>query len=118
VLALMIVARLKVFDNWDWPLSLILILGANSALAIFAAAVLRRSAEQARVRAVKHLKQRVLEVQKDDARAERLRGTVDEIESMREGAFASYASNPILGALILPSGASIIAMIEVFARWG
>ena len=40
------------------------------------------------------------------------REAVEEIESIRTGAFGSFAENPIVGALLLPGGASLLALVQ------
>ena len=55
LLALMIVSRLQYFDDWDFPITLIVVFALNAAGAIFAALTLRQSAEYARTRALETL---------------------------------------------------------------
>jgi hypothetical protein len=52
----MFVARSSFFDNWTWPLSLILIFTLNAMWAIGSAAFLRRAAEQLRDAALTNLR--------------------------------------------------------------
>jgi hypothetical protein len=55
VLAVMIVARSSFFDNWTWPLSLILVFALNAMWAFGSAVFLRRAAEQLRATAIRNL---------------------------------------------------------------
>lgn len=40
---LIIISRISLFDNWDWPVGLLIILASNVALALLAAILLRRA---------------------------------------------------------------------------
>jgi hypothetical protein len=62
VLFLVIVSRYQFFDRWDWPILLILVFGFNSAYALYAVWVIRRSAENARREAIGKLKHKLLKV--------------------------------------------------------
>lgn len=55
VLFLMIMARLPFFDRWTWPLSLIIVMGLNSLIALLSVYRLRVTAEKARSFALERL---------------------------------------------------------------
>ena len=55
VLLLMLVARNRYFDNWDWPSALVLIFLLNSTYAIYSYLILRRAAEKARGHSLRRL---------------------------------------------------------------
>ena len=57
-----IISRNGFFDRWDWPVWLILVLGVNSAYAIYSVLVLRRAAEKARHDALERLNEKLLRV--------------------------------------------------------
>ena len=61
-LFLIIISRNGFFDRWDWPVWLILVLGVNSAYAIYSVLVLRRAAEKARHDALERLNEKLLRV--------------------------------------------------------
>jgi hypothetical protein len=107
VLTVMFVARSSLFDNWTWPLSLILIFTLNAMWAIGSAAFLRRAAEQLRESAISNLQLlRVLSFSKPDA--EKRRQTFDEliaeIRKLKKGAFAPLTEQPFVRAILYPSG--------------
>jgi hypothetical protein len=60
VLFIMIVARNNFFDHFDWPISLLLIFGINTAYALFCAFTLRRSTEEARREELKRLEEKLV----------------------------------------------------------
>jgi hypothetical protein len=61
VLFLLIVSRSEFFDRWDWPLSILLVLGLNSAYALYAVFVLHRAAETARRTCLERLNLKLVE---------------------------------------------------------
>jgi hypothetical protein len=107
VLALLILSRLAVFDNWDWPLGLILVMSLSSLYAVWAAFTLRSAAERARKQVIRRLRDRYLTCiagGKEPHRANVLKELIEEIAAVRTGAFAPVSQHPVLGALLLPSG--------------
>src|SRR5262249_36938841 len=61
-LFLIIISRNSFFDRWDWPVWFILVLGVNSACAIYAVLGLRRATEKARHDALERLNEKLLRV--------------------------------------------------------
>jgi hypothetical protein len=116
VLTLMFVARASFFDNWTWPLSLILIFTLNAMWAIGSAAFLRRAAEQLREAAISKLQLlRVSSFSKPEA--EKRRQTFDEliaeIRGLKKGAFAPLTEQPFIRAIIYPSGGlGLLAVVQ------
>jgi hypothetical protein len=126
LLTMMIVSRLHYFDDWDLPLSLLVFFAINTVGAVFAAVTLRHSAELARHEALEKLRKwqftaTIAKAESDAAAhgpAARLAAAaqqaIDEIESIRTGAFGPLTENPIVGALLLPGGAGFIAAAQHF----
>jgi len=117
VLFVMIVSRIRYFANWDWPLGLLVVFGFNAAGAVFAALTLRRAAERAREDALGRLRRllfaAVAEGKSSEPLAATARRLVEDIQSVRVGAFGSFAENPVVGALLLPSGATgLVALAQ------
>jgi ABC-type multidrug transport system fused ATPase/permease subunit len=117
VLTMMFLARSSLFDNWTWPLSLILIFTLNAMWAIGSAAFLRRAAEQLRESAISNLQLlRVLSFSKPEA--EKRRQTFDEliaeIRNLKKGAFAPLTEQPFVRAVLYPSGG--LGLIAVAQR--
>jgi len=108
LITLHIISRISLFDNWTWPLALFVALACNGGYAIWSAAMLRRTAEDARQAALKNLNDiliaRTAEGQAGGAEAQTARETIAMISAEDRGAFAAISRHPLIGALLLPSG--------------
>ena len=115
VVFVMVVARSRFFDDWNWPPSVILIFGMHLAFALYCAIRMRRSAEKARREAVRTLETHLpLLKDPDGSRTRRIEAMLDEIRAIRQGAFCSFSENPVVGALLIPStGVTLLALLEV-----
>ena len=58
----MIISRISLFDNWDWPLSLIIVISLTGFIAIACTISLRRTAEKARQNALSRLWLRLVRI--------------------------------------------------------
>ncbi len=118
ILFLMIIARASFFDRWDWPPSVIAVMGLNSGYAIYAVWSLRRQAEMARETACERLKGKLLRLLggAEEGPTEQVRVLIDEIENCDEGAFAPVSQQPIVKALLLPfGGAGVTSLLSYLA---
>lgn len=116
---LMIVSRNSLFDDWDWPMGLIVIFAANISLAVIGALMLRGAAERARRRALADLGQRHRKflAESKDQQAKLISELISEVEGERGGAFSLLSQHPVLAAILLPSGSiGVWALLEYFAR--
>ena len=104
VLAVMVLARSAYFDNWTWPLGLILIFTLNAMWAFGSAAFLRRAAEQLRSAAISNLQLLRVASYKSPERQETFAELIGEIRGLKKGAFAPLSEQPFVRAVILPSG--------------
>lgn len=121
LLALLVVARNPFFANFDWPMSLWLVLGLNTAFVVGYAVQLRRAARAARDVELERLRLKSIKAEKEEeGTAEQIRQLVKEIEDMTGGAFAPLSADPIVHAvLVAVSGVSIptiLAYLNV-AHW-
>ncbi|MDH3503662.1 MAG: hypothetical protein OEM58_03915 [Nitrospirota bacterium] len=123
VIALIVLAasRFSLFDNWDFPLALILIIGINFSLMLCCAVVLRVSAEKARKEILESLEDKLFQftVEGNDSKfASKLRShkfVIDEIQRLKHGAFAPLSQHPIFGAILYPfGGVGLLVLIEHF----
>jgi hypothetical protein len=105
ILSLLIVARLDCFDNWTWPLPVIIALLFHSLLAVYAAWRLPKIATQYRDDVLERLKRRRRQALMV---AEKIPETIDtmieEVQSTHRGAFSYLWEQPALRALLFPSG--------------
>ncbi len=111
----MVIARSNIFDAMDFPPPLIFVTGLALAFALHSAILLRRSAESARIKALEHYETRLLrQTRTKDSQppilivtpvsAEQIKLLMERIRNNCEGAFAPFAQQPALQALLLPFG--------------
>lgn len=100
VLLIMMVARNDYFDNWDFPLTMILGWSVNVSLAIAAALLLYRAAEQARSKGLARLHQLFLQGLERGTTGEldvkMTRQIIDDIEAVNKGAFVPLWQQPVV----------------------
>jgi hypothetical protein len=111
VLSLLLVSRSAVFDNWRAPLTLPLMSALSIGVVLACVVALRRAAENSRTEALTAVKEALLRARSGNAQGEpppkQLELLQRYIEDLSEGAFAPFAQQPLLKALLLP-----------FATWG
>jgi hypothetical protein len=140
VLLLLIAARMPYFDNWGFPPLLFIVYAIPTAYILGLMATLQLAARRARATALYHLEQKLAAIeegvsppvgptkqtkgtgqakpsaQRRQAPAEKTRAQIErmisEIEELREGAFRPFLENPIVHALLIPSGgAGMLAVL-------
>lgn len=114
-LSLLVICRLPEFDDFDWPITLILILSFNAVLSCSCVLILRGLAETVRHESLKHLREQLMQScsKNDKPRCEAIEGVIHEIQELDEGIFAPITRQPVIGALLLPSGsAGIWALLQ------
>lgn len=115
VLALLFAARSSFFDNWTWPVSLIVIFGLNILWALGSAVYLRRAAESLRKAALDTLQALRAPHYSDKPTQSIFDELITEIQSLERGAFAPLSSQPFIRAILLPSGG--LGLLAVAQRW-
>ncbi|TKB57974.1 MAG: hypothetical protein E8D49_11250 [Nitrospira sp.] len=100
VLLIMMVARNHYFDNWDFPLTMVVGWGINVALAVAAALLLYRAAEEARDAGLARLNQQVFQGldggSARDADVKLTRQVIEDIEAVGQGAFVPIWRQPVV----------------------
>ena len=100
VLLIIMVARNHYFDNWDFPLTMIVGWAVNVALAVAAALLLYRAAEQARDAGLARLNQQVFQGldggSARDADVKLTRQVIEDIEAVGQGAFVPIWRQPVV----------------------
>ena len=115
VLFILIISRMRLFDNWDAPVGLVVLWGLSAGYAIVCAFLLGRAAEHLRQAALKRLT-----TARDDARkarkidgADQISRITDEISEESTGAFAPWTQHPIFRAVLFPtSGLGLASLFE------
>ncbi|RKY18401.1 MAG: hypothetical protein DRQ55_13435 [Planctomycetota bacterium] len=119
-----IISRNQLFDGWDWPVSLIVVLGVHALFSICSAVRMRRAAERVRAQSLRRLSERLtLHLggisEESRAMAEQVRQLMEEIAAVSSGAFAPWSRSPALRALLMPfGGVGALALIDMLAQTG
>jgi hypothetical protein len=114
VFFILIVSRNNWLDRWPWPPSLIIIFGLNLALAAASMLILQSAALKARDIGLENLRAKVEAAEQkaaptpDANRAAVGRKLLDELQSLDKGAFAPFWQSPLIGAILIPSGGSVL----------
>jgi len=114
VLLIMLLARNRHFDNWDFPISLIIIFLVNFTYALVSAILLRRVAEQSRRAAIERLQIKLVKSagDGDTKHTKQLETMIEEINSIQKGAFSSLLENPVMHVLLGSGGAGLLALLK------
>lgn len=104
VLLVLLLARQPLFDNWDQPVSLMIVVSLSVTAILWSAFILRRATETARSKALASLRKRLSLHAGDSVRAKRLEHAIDHVASLRHGGFANVFENVALRAALIPFG--------------
>jgi len=117
---LMILANNSLFYYFPWPPAYYVLSACNFAVAAACVVILQRAARRARDQSLAALQEKLNQLkagaaateaqkkQHDIAETEEL---LDDIRRLKKGAFGGFWGNPVVGALLLPSGGT--AVIEI-----
>ena len=114
LLLLLILARNSWWDRWSWPTFLVVIFILNLGLALVGVVIVQRTAREAKRTAEASLIAKVKKLQFraaktiEENQATQAEQLLDEIRQLRRGAFVPFWQNPVLGAILLPSGGATI----------
>jgi len=139
ILLLAIAARMPYFDNWGFPALLFIVYAIPCAYILGLMASLQLAARRARAAALFRLQEQLeaidfgsdqpptstattengqatptteLRAEELKAKRERIERLISAIEELREGAFRPFMENPIVHALLIPSGgAGMLAVL-------
>jgi hypothetical protein len=108
VVALFVLARSRLLDNWALLTSLSLVVGAYLVITLALALALKQRAERLRERALQRMQAdlRWLGGQKPETAelAKPMAAMLEQVRNQRDGAFAPLLEQPILASLLLPLG--------------
>jgi hypothetical protein len=119
VLAMMVVAHSRLFDNWALTPSIALMFSFYLLWLVTLAAVLKFTADRARRDALERMRadQRWLQGAKDDLAklAKPMEGLIAAVEAERRGAFADLFDQPLVKAILVPlGGAGGVQLLDYF----
>jgi len=120
VFFLLLLARNEWWDRWPWPWTYITISVINLVLAAASVIILQNAARQAKNEAEATLAAKVKRLQAATAESEVKNNTnqaerlLEEIRSLRRGAFVPFWENPVLGAVLLPSGGMAVVQMLIW----
>ena len=100
----MVIARSNLFDAMDFPLALIFVIGLALAYALHSARLLYKTAKAVRTKALENYEKLQSSQTWPPINAEEIHLLMERIRNNHEGAFAPFAQQPALQALLLPFG--------------
>jgi hypothetical protein len=109
----MVLARMPQFDNWDWPLPLVIVFILNFSYAIGCQIVLSNAAAGARRTSLRRLKGQMYTVS-DPEKIPKLQKIATDIEGIDEGAFAHFTQQPLATVLVSTVG---LGIWQLLANW-
>jgi hypothetical protein len=106
ILAIALVARSQIFDNWHTPWSLTIIFAIGAGYTAFAIVHLRRTAERVRSIASEWMAGQLLALRGNTAITQnvqkQLEALLDDVKNIRKGAFLPLPQQPLWKAVLLP----------------
>ena len=117
-ISLMILSRIPQFDNWDWPPTLIIIFAFDFLLASGCVFALRTLAKTTQSDCIGRLRELLRESRAADniPRCNAIESLIQECEQMDNGIFAPIGKQPLIRALLIPTGGfSIGALFQYLA---
>ncbi len=120
VLLLLLGARSAWWDRWSWTPGLLAVMSLNFLLVILCVVVVQQAARSAKRNARDQLTAKIrlaaastqpTPEANDAAQARELLG---EIEDLHRGAFVGFWQNPVVGALLVPSGGTVLIELAIW----
>ena len=102
MLALLIVSRSPIFDDYTFTPTLVIVQGIILAIIIGSVASLRHATEHARKTALEHLSENIVANHAKPDTVSQLESLSTQVCEMQDGAFARPLSQPIVKAVLLP----------------
>ncbi|MBA2658087.1 MAG: hypothetical protein H0U72_00625 [Nitrosospira sp.] len=108
IFGLLLLARARVFDNWNMSIGLALIFAISFLIIISCIIMLRRAAEEVRKIALDNLTKKLLLLKGQGSEMSSVAGQLEfifnKIETIRDGAFAPFFEQPLFKAIAALSG--------------
>lgn len=113
-LFLMVLSRNRFFDNWDFPIWLIVVWIVYTVVAVASLFMLRSTANKAREKALTYFREQLISLtgrgERGISDAEQIRLTIEEIEDIRQGAYAPFFRHPAFTT-------SLLAILSFLQYW-
>ena len=119
VLFLMVFAQYGTFDTWRWPLLFVTLIAALAATVLGNGVVLIQAARKARERCLRQMREVVANLRRlgQDGEAGAHDMLVEDARAVREGAFSGFGDNPVVKAVLLPSGGlGALSLLDLLNR--
>jgi hypothetical protein len=106
VTMLLVVARSKLFANWDMPLALVGVFATSLIITLIGAYLLNQTAELVRKDTIDRLKQKLLRAKGEGPmeRAIQIAQILDEVQTINQGAFLPFWQHPAVKAVLAAFG--------------
>jgi hypothetical protein len=120
VFFLLLLARNEWWDRWPWPWPLITIFILNLTLAAASVIILQNAARKAKNEAIVTLEAKVKRLQAAMAESQvqnnvnQAKELLEEIRTLRRGAFVPFWENPVFRSILLPSGGAVVLQILIW----
>jgi hypothetical protein len=116
--AIMIAARARYFDNWNFPYSLIFVYAIPLIYTISCTIGLQHAAKLSRQKALDNLRRKLFEARfgqtENRSRALKINRMIREIESIQKGAFRPFLQNPVIHVILGSGSAGLLAILKLF----
>ena len=121
LLALIVMSRWGMFDNWDMRIGLVIVCLASLGIGWFSAWTLQRTGTRARKRCVAQLESGLLTRKGIDEQwpptEEQIGQLIERVRSLKQGAFVPFLEQPLVRAVLLPfagaGGLEAIGMLDL-----
>lgn len=115
ILLIMILARNRYFDNWNFPFSLVIVFLVCFFHALGCAIALQRAAGRARQTAVGELQRRLNWIKfTQPERSQEIEYLIRQIEALRQGAFRPFLEKPIVHVLFGSGSIGLLTLLRFF----
>jgi hypothetical protein len=121
ILAMLIVSRWPMFDDWDTPIGLALVFGLAFVAACVNAFLLQQTAARARDACLTQLEAAYAEArsQRPDDRLtqQQIESMMTRVRNLREGAFRPFLEQPLTRAALLPFGSvGVLQVVDLLTQ--
>jgi len=120
LLAILVIARWDLFDNWDLPPGVIAVLASSFLICCITAAMLQRTASRLRSQCIACLENALLAQCRRGGKTDYISSLIARVGTLREGAFTPILEQPVVMAALLPfasaGGLQLIQVLGGFAR--